>query len=134
MAIKTTIGSQGVVSEQVSGEDQLIINAPVQTSRESVRTIVSASGTVSVGVGTTLFIAPEEAGVTASLPVLGNDGVFVRVLLDKNDRTIQISGSNGIDGTVYTLNTSGSYGVVELIGVKADDDGLFNWTILTHKQ
>jgi len=136
MAIKTTIGPKGVVSETTTGtEDQLVVtvDAPVET----VTTVVSASSAAAVALtgGTTMLVAPAAAGVTCSLPALAttNVGLGVKLLLDSNGERVVVSGSDKINGSA-TLPTSGAYGVLDVVGVKSDDDGNFHWHILTQKQ
>jgi len=136
MAIKTTIGPKGVVSETTTGtQDQLVVtvDAPVET----VTTVVSASRAAVVALtgGTTMLVAPAATGVTCSLPALttAKVGLGVKLVLDGNGRRVVLSGSNNINSSAF-LPTSGAYGVVDIIGVKSDDDGNFHWHILTQKQ
>jgi len=136
MAIKTTIGPKGVVSETTTGtEDQLVVtvDAPVET----VTTVVSASSAAVVALtgGTTMLVAPAATGVTCSLPALTsvNVGLGVKLFLDGNGRRVVLSGSNNVNSSAV-LPTSGAYGVVDIVGVKSDDDGNFHWHILTQKQ
>lgn len=136
MALKTTIGPNGVVTETVAGNvDQLVVD--VASQRASVRTVVSASSAAVVDLSladTTLLVAPGASSVTCSLPALNNDevGRVVTLVHDSNGETVQLSGSNNINGSA-TLDYGVAYGVVKLLGVKADDDGAFVWTILEQK-
>ena len=136
MALKTTIGPNGVVTEAVAGsQDELVLN--VGKTLDTVRSVVSASATVNLDLGTTtLLIAPAAAGVTCSLPDLstGNAGQTIRLLHDVNGEEVLVSGSaaNTIDGGA-TLSTSGAYGILEVMGVPSGDSGEgFHWHILVH--
>ena len=129
MAIKTTIGPKGVVSEKIDGVvDKVVYD--VDSKNEGVRTIVSGSGTVSVLGGANMFVAPQT--VTASLPLLGVEEVGTRILLmnDLNGTSMLVTSSNSINGVTDPVEMSASYGVLDLIGVKSDNDGNFHWHIL----
>lgn len=134
MALKTTIGPKGVVTENVAGsQDELVVN--VNRAREDVRTVVSASGTVNLDLDTTtLLVAPAAAGVTCSLPGLSsaNEGQMVTLMHDANGETVLVSGSNNINGSA-TLAYGQAYGVLKLMGVKADNDGNWLWQIVEQK-
>jgi hypothetical protein len=135
MALKTTIGPNGVVTETIAGsQDQLVVN--VENSRDTVRTVVSASATVSLDLGTTtMLIAPAAAGVTCSLPELNTSsaGQQITLLLDDNGEEVLVSGSNPVNSDA-TLATSGAFGVLELVGVKSDNEGSWHWHILQQRQ
>lgn len=133
MAIKTTIGTKGVVTENVVGsQDELVVN--VRTHRD-IRTVVSASGTVNLDLGTTtLLVAPVATSVTCSLPSLNstNEGQMVTLLHDSHGESVLVSGSNKINGA-DTLTYGVTYGVLKLLGAKADNDGNWVWQIIEQK-
>lgn len=135
MAVKTTVDSRGVVTETIAGTKNVLV-VDVDQPREGVTTVVSAAGTVSVD-GTTLLVA-RTAIVTASLPSLGSEEVGERVLIlldGQGNNVVDVTGSAGalsIDGSA-TVQVSGAYGHLEVIGVKANDDGGFVWHILDQK-
>lgn len=134
MALKTTIGPKGVVTEKVGGTvDQVVVD--VGHEKQTIRTVVSASGQVDLSKSDiTLLVAPSATGVTCSLPVLGTDteGTMVTLVHDSNGETVELSGSQQINGS-NTLSYGVAYGVVKLLGTKADNDGGFVWTILEQK-
>lgn len=129
MAIKTTIGPKGVVSEKIAGTDDVYV-LDVEKPRNSVRTIVSGTGTVTITGGANMFVAPVEP-VTAALPTIGSEEVGTQILLlnDDNATTVQVSGTNNVNGDA-TVDLSGAYGVLGLVAVKSDDDGAFHWHVL----
>jgi len=136
MAVKTTIDSRGVVTETTTGTKDVLV-FDVDTERDTVVNVVSASGTTSVEGGSTLLIA-RTAIVTASLPSLSADdeGMKVLLMLDgQGNGVVDVTGSAGalsIDGNAIQ-SVSGAYGHLELVGVKADDDGGFLWHIVDQK-
>jgi len=128
MAIKTTIGPKGVVSERIAGTSDVLV-VDVESPRENVRTITSGSGVISVTGGTNLFIAPVTP--TASLPGVGSEEVGTRVLLMKDDNTatVLVSGTNPMNAA-DTLVLNDAFAHLELLAVKGDDDGSFVWHVL----
>ena len=135
MAVKTTVDSRGVVTETITGTKNVLV-VDVDQPREGINTIVSASGTVSVN-GLTFLVA-RTAVVTASLPSLGaeDEGERVLLMLDaQGNNVVDVTGSAGalsIDGNAI-VQMSGAHGHLELLGVKANDDGGFLWHILDQK-
>lgn len=128
MAIKTTIGPKGVVSERIVGTNDVLV-VDVEAPRENVRTIVSGAGVVSVTGGSNLFVAPVTP--TASLPSIGSEEVGTRVLLMKDDNaaTVLVSGTNPMNAA-DTLVLSSAFAHLDLLAVKGDNDGSFIWHVL----
>jgi len=137
MALKTTIGPKGVVTETVTGsQDQLQIT--VSSQREDITKLVNSSGVVSIYGGLNLLITRAAAGVTASLPAVSSDteGERVLIMLDGlGNNVVLVTGSAGalnIDGAA-TTNMSGAYGHLELLSVPADNSGSYSWHIVDRK-
>ena len=128
MAIKTTVGPKGVVSEKIAGTNDVFV-VDVEAPRENVRTIVSGAGVVSVTGGTNLFVAPVTP--TASLPSIGSEEVGTRVLLLKDDNaaTVLVSGTNPMNAA-NTLVMTDAFAHLNLLAVKGDNDGSFVWHVL----
>jgi len=136
MATKTTIDSRGVVTQTIAGTSNVLV-VDVDTEQDTITNVVSASGTQSIAGGTTLLIA-RTAVVTASLPSLSLEGEGMKVLLlldGQGNNVVDVTGSAGalsIDGAAIQ-SVSGAFGHLELIGVKANDDGGFLWHIVDQK-
>ena len=128
MAIKTTIGPKGVVSEKIAGTSDVLV-VDVDSPREEVKTVVSGAGVVNVTGGTNLFLAPVSP--TASLPAVGAEEVGTRVLLlkDDNTATVLVSGTNPMNAA-DTLVLNDPHAALDLLAVKGDDDGAFIWHVL----
>lgn len=129
MALKTTIGPRGVVTEQIAGtQDQLVVD--VETSRETVNTVVSGAGSLSVTGGTYIFIAPVS--LTAALPSINqtNVGTQVTLLHDAGTTPVLVTSSNSINGVATPVVMSSSYGVLDLVSMPSNNNGLFHWHIL----
>lgn len=130
MALKTTIGPRGVVTELVAGtQDQLVVD--VEAPRETVNTVVSGAGTLNVTGGTYMLITPVT--LTASLPSINatNVGTHVVLLKDLNATAVLVTSSNSINGVTTPVVMSSSYGVLDLVSVPSNPSGsVFHWHIL----
>lgn len=128
MAIKTTVGPQGVVSQKIAGTNDILV-VDVERPRETVRNIVSGSGVVALTGGANLFIAPVTP--TASLPALGVDllGTRLLVMKDVNAATVLVSGTNPMNAA-NTLLLSSPFAHLELLACRANNNGTFIWHII----
>lgn len=97
MAIKTTIGPKGVVSEKIAGTvDRLVLNTD-KTIETYTSSSADATGTVAVA-PPFMFMRPGTGGlVTGSLPTVGSEELGQRILVLKDDTngTLVLSGATG---------------------------------------
>lgn len=102
MALKTTIGAQGVVTVKTAGTtDQLVMNSPVKNKV----TVFGAGESAAVSEPFSLF-NPAAAGVTGSLPAISDEVVGSAFTFLKNPGTnpLLVSASNPItDGGAWTV-------------------------------
>jgi len=129
MGIKTTIDSKGVRSESVQGNDQVVVNI---RSRQAVL-VVSASGNASVGAQPVSVFEASGNAVTASLPVISDGNVGIRLTCINNhaDNALVLSGATGqpINGGALELEVSGTSGYQrgqDVVAVSSSFEG-FGW-------
>lgn len=130
MALKTTIGPRGVVTELIAGtQDQLVVD--VEAPRETINTIISGAGVLSASGGTYMLLTPVS--LTCSLPSINtaNVGTHVIFLKDLNATAVLVTSSNSINGVATPVVMSSSYGVLDLVSVPSNPSGsLFHWHVL----
>lgn len=108
MAIKTTIGPKGVVSETIAGtKDELVVDID--------RTIESYTSTSADGTGVfpvappVTFLRPGTGGLlTGSLPAISTPGQRMLVTKDDTNGTIVLSGTANkvVQGTTTVANAT----------------------------
>lgn len=123
MGIKTTIGSQGCVSEDVGALD----SSCVITAKQSVTApqIFSFSNGINVSLVErfTVISPTSSVGMTASLPVISTANVgrqFTVLVGTGSVDKVLLSASNAIrPGAANTLTFSGSHATVEVMAVSS---------------
>lgn len=119
MGIRTTIGTQGVVSEKTAATtDQLVMNAPVKNKV----TVFGAGVSATVTDPYSLF-NPAAAGVTGSLPAISSDNIGSTYVFLKNSGSnpLLVSGTNPISfetntWTAVVNTTNQTYKVMAVSG------------------
>src|SRR5690348_7934710 len=108
MALKTTIGPKGVVTEVIAGTQDVVVT---QVQQRNTVTTVDVSGSALASTAPFMLYQPSAAGVTASLPVIsaGNLGTEIWIMKASGSAStlpLLVSASNKIDGGPWTLVTS----------------------------
>ncbi len=131
MGIKTTIGSQGCISEDVGSADSSLV---ILTKQSVGPQIFSFSNGINVSLSEkmTVICPTSSAGITASLPTIStaNVGREFRVMVGTGsaDRVL-LSASNAIrPGSTNTLTFSGSHSTVDVMAVSSSIG--FYWHIV----
>jgi hypothetical protein len=126
MGFKTTIGSQGVVTEKIAGNDKVVVEA---RAIKDVKYHGTNDGALDSPVN--VFEAGEGPGSTGSLPVVsaGNVGLEVVVInADVSGDDIQVSASQPIDSDTWTYTVPEESAT--FLAVSSSIDG-YSW-IVTH--
>jgi len=114
MAIKTTIGPKGVVSEKIAGTTDILVNDTDKTIETVNASSLNATGVVTV-VPPIMFMRPGPAGlVTGSLPSVGAGEVGQRILVIKDDTTGKLVLSGATGNKVVHANSTVSAATLEL--------------------
>lgn len=121
MATKTTIDSKGVTSNRRAGNNELFLD-PSLKFRKGVQNAGPASAAITAPV---VVFEGSVAGVTGTLPSINADnvGLEINVLNADTTNTIQLSGSQGINGATLTRTQSAAASIVVAVSSSAG----FRW-------
>ena len=131
MGIKTTVGAQGVVSEKVSGNDELFVS--VKTKRETTN-FVNTTLTASLTTETVAVFEATSDDVVVTLPAVGaaNVGLEFTVINADVANNLTLSGATGqpidSDTLIYTVVSESA----TIMAVSSALDG-YAWTVLSDK-
>ena len=128
MGLKTTIGPNGVVTENVAGDSTVVMSVKNESAPINAVTFVSAAGNATV-TGPFTFMNPSTP-VTATLPSItaARVGTEYWVIKNSGSQPCMISASNAFDGGNWTMVMSGAYHCVHTVAVSGALG--FYWQVL----